>query len=172
MAEVPVESRRSSPPARSGTPDVWQTFRNEMDRAFDRCGGSFGFPSLRRMFEMEPMRSEGGFGLSAPIDVSEDEKSYRICAELPGLDAKDVEVSIYGDRLVLQGEKRQEQQRKDHNYHVSERSWGSFRRAFELPQGVERDKISADFSKGVLTITLPKNEQAQKAQQKIEVKSS
>jgi HSP20 family protein len=74
--------------------------------------------------------------------------------------------------LVLQGEKHQEQEQKDKNYHFSERSYGSFRRAFELPASVDRGKVAADFSRGVLTITLPKTEQAQKPQQKIEVKAS
>ena len=101
--------------------------------------------------------------------MSEDEKAYKISAELPGLDAKDVDVSVSGNMLVLKGEKHQE---KDKNYYFSERAYGSFQRAFELPASVDRDKISADVSKGVLTITLPKTPDAQKQQKKIEVKSA
>jgi HSP20 family protein len=171
MAEVPVEVKKA-PPAPANVPDVWQSFRGELDRLFDRFGSGFGFPSLRRMFDVEPaMRSS--FSFSAPaIDMSEDEKAYKISAELPGLDAKDVDVSISGDMLVLKGEKRQEKEEKDKNYHYSERSYGSFQRAFELPASVDRDKIDADFSKGVLTITLPKTAEAQKPTKKIEVKSA
>jgi HSP20 family protein len=106
------------------------------------------------------------------IDMSEDEKSYKITAELPGLDAKDVDLSIFGDMLVLKGEKRQESEQKNKNYHFSERAYGSFQRAFELPASVDRDKISADFSKGVLRIEMPKTAEAQRQPKKIEVRQS
>jgi len=169
MADVPVEVKKA-PPAETTVPDVWRSFRSEMDRLFDR----FGFPSLRRMFDMEPAwRSASSFTFSVPaIDMSEDDKAYKISAELPGLDAKDVDVSVSGGTLVLKGEKRQEKEEKDKNYYFSERAYGSFQRAFELPASVDRDKVSADFSKGVLTITLPKTPDAQKQQKKIEVKSA
>ena len=78
---------------------------------------------------------------------------------------------LSGDMLVLKGEKRQEKEEKDKNYHFSERAYGSFQRAFDLPTTVDRNKIAADFSKGVLTITLPKTAEAQKPQKKIEIKS-
>jgi HSP20 family protein len=169
MADVPVEVKKATP-AETTVPDVWRSFRSEMDRLFDR----FGFPSLRRMFDMEPAwRSASSFSFSVPaIDMSEDDKAYKISAELPGLDAKDVDVSVSGGTLVLKGEKRQEKEEKDKNYYFSERAYGSFQRAFELPASVDRDKVSADFSKGVLTITLPKTPDAQKQQKKIEVKST
>jgi HSP20 family protein len=123
------------------------------------------------MFDIEPAW-RSSFSFSAPaIDMSEDGKAYKISAELPGLDAKDVDVSISGNTLVLKGEKRREREETEKNYHFSERAYGSFQRAFELPASVDRDKVSADFSKGVLTITLPKTPEAQKQQKKIEVKS-
>ena len=169
MAEVPVEVKKTAP-AQSNVPDVWHSLRGEMDRLFDR----FGFPSLRRVFDMEPSwRPASSFSFSAPaIDMSEDDKAYRISAELPGIDAKDIDVSVSGDMLVLKGEKRQEKEEKDKNYHFSERSYGSFQRAFELPASVDRNKVAADFSKGVLTIALPKVAEAQRPAKKIEVKSS
>ena len=173
MADVPVEVKKA-PAAEPAVPDVWRSFRSEMDRLFDRFSGGFGFPSLRRMFDMEPAwRPASSFTFSAPaIDMSEDEKAYKVSAELPGLDAKDVDVSISGNTLVLKGEKRQEKEEKEKNYYFSERAYGSFQRAFELPASVDRDKVSADFAKGVLTITLPKTPDAQKQQKKIEVKSA
>src|SRR5215469_1098003 len=169
MADVPVEVKKTAP-AQSNMPDVWHSFRGEMDRLFDR----FGFPSLRRVFDIEPAwRPASSFTFSAPaIDMSEDEKAYKVSAELPGLDAEDVDVSISGNTLVLKGEKRQEKEEKEKNYYFSERAYGSFQRAFELPASVDRDKVSADFAKGVLTITLPKTPDAQKQQKKIEVKSA
>jgi HSP20 family protein len=173
MADVPVEVKKA-PAAEPAVPDVWRSFRSEMDRLFDRFAGGFGFPSLRRMFDTEPAwRPASSFTFSAPaIDMSEDEKAYKVSAELPGLDAKDVDISISGNTLVLKGEKRQEKEEKQTNYYFSERAYGSFQRAFELPASVDRDKVSADFAKGVLTITLPKTPDAQKQQKKIEVKSA
>ena len=171
MADVPVKVKKTAP-AQTSLPDVWQSFRNDMDRLFDRFGSGFGFPSLRRMFDVEPpWRSSFSFSMPA-IDMSEDEKAYKITAELPGMDAKDVDVSVTGDMLVLKGEKRQEKEEKDKNYHFSERSFGSFQRSFELPASIDRNKIAADFSKGVLTLTLPKTAEAQTPAKKIDVKSS
>ena len=172
MADVPVEVKKTAP-AQTSAPDIWQSFRSEMDRLFDRSGSGFGFPSLRRMFDVEPAwRSSFSFSTPA-IDMSEDEKAYKISAELPGIDAKDIDVSLSGDMLVLRGEKRQEREEKDKNknYHFSERTYGSFQRAFDLPTTVDRNKIAADFSKGVLTITLPKTAEARKPQKKIAIKS-
>jgi HSP20 family protein len=172
VADVPVEVKKA-PSAEPAVPDVWRSFRSEMDRLFDRFSGGFGFPSLRRMFDIEPGRPISTFRFSVPaIDMTEDDKAYKISAELPGLDAKDVDVSISGSTLVLKGEKRQEKEEKEKNYYFSERAYGSFQRAFELPTSVDRDKVSADFSKGVLTITLPKTPEAQQQQKKIEVKSA
>ena len=171
MADVPVAVKKTAP-AQTSAPEIWQSFRSEMDRLFDRFGSGFGFPSLRRMFDIEPAwRSSFSFSTPA-IDMSEDEKAYKISAELPGIDAKDIDVSLSGDMLVLKGEKRQEKEEKQKNYHFSERAYGSFQRAFDLPASVDRNKVSADFSKGVLTITLPKTADAQKPQKKIEVKST
>jgi HSP20 family protein len=178
MADAPIEIKRSSSQlASQGTvpavPDVWQSFRSETDRLFDRFSSSFGFPFLRRMFDMGPSMRPGSFSVGMPaIDMSEDEKSYKITAELPGLDAKDVDLSISGDMLVLKGEKRQESEQKDKNYHFSERAYGSFQRAFELPASVDRDKVTADFAKGVLTVTLMKTAAAQEKAKKIEIKST
>ena len=169
MANTPVDVKKAAPaPAQ----DAWRSFRSEMDRLFDRFSGAFGMPSLRRMFDTEPMfRRESTFGFAAPVvDVTEDDKAYKITAELPGLEPKDVELSVSGDTLVLRGEKREEKGQKDKNTYMSERSYGSFQRSFALPPGIDRNKIAADLAKGVLTITLPKTDEAQKPAQKIEVK--
>ena len=173
MADTPVEVKKAAAPApaRTSAPDVFQSFRNEMDRVFDRFSGNFAFPSLRRMFDVEPWRFES-MGITTPaIDVSEDEKAYKISAELPGLDEKDIDVTVTGDALVLKGEKRHEKEEKEKNYYLSERSYGAFQRAFALPEGIDRNKIDAQFSKGVLTITLPKTAEAQKQAKKITVKA-
>jgi HSP20 family protein len=104
------------------------------------------------------------------VDLAETDKAYTVTAELPGMDEKDIDVSINGDMLVIKGEKRQEKEEKNKNYYLSERSYGQFQRSFSLPTGIDRDKIAAEFSKGVLTLTLPKSAEAQQQQKKIEVK--
>jgi HSP20 family protein len=175
MANTPVEVKKSVPaPAPAPVPDVWRSFRAEMDRLFDRFSSGFGFPSLRRMFDVEPAwRFESSFGMGVPaVEVSEDDKAYKIAAELPGISEKDVDVSVSGNTLVLEGEKRQEKEEKEKNYYLSERSYGAFQRSFTLPETIDRDKIAAEFSKGVLTVTLPKTQEAQKQQKKIEVKAA
>ena len=110
---------------------------------------------------------------SAPaVDVTEDDKAYKVTAELPGLDEKNIDIMVSGDMLTLKGEKRYEKDEQDKNRYMSERAFGSFQRSFALPESVDRDKITADLSKGVLTITLPKTAEAQRQEKKIEVKAS
>jgi len=169
MAQTPVEVKKATP---ASTPDVWQSFRGEMDRLFDRFSGGFGLPAFRRMFDVAPSAGSS-FSFSAPaVDVTEDDKAYKITAELPGIEEKNVDVTVSGDMLTLKGEKRYEKEEKDKNRYMSERAYGSFQRSFALPDGVDRDKITADLSKGVLTVTLPKSAEARKSEKKIEVKTA
>ena len=172
MASTPVEVHKTAP-APAGAPDAWRSFRTEMDRLFDRFAGGWGMPSLRRMFDVEPaFRYESSFTLPSPaVDITEGDAAYKVTAELPGMSEKEIEVVVSGDMLTLKGEKRQEKEKKEKNFYLSERSYGSFQRSFYVPDGVDRDKIAADFSKGVLTITMPKSAKAMKQQKKIEVKA-
>jgi HSP20 family protein len=172
MATTPVEVKKT-PPAPANTPDAWRTFRTEMDRLFDRFGGGWGIPSLRRMFDVEPaFRYESALNMPSPaVDVIEDDAAYKVTAELPGMSENEIEVMVSGDVLTLKGEKRQEKEQKEKNFYLSERSYGLFQRSFHVPEDVDRDKLAADFSKGVLTITMPKTAKAEE-QKKIEVKAA
>jgi len=110
-----------------------------------------------------------------PTEVArhvESEKAYEIIAELPGMDEKNIEVKMADGVLTIKGEKREEKEEKQKDYYLQERSFGSFERSFEVPETVETDKIEASFRKGVLTLTLPKKAEAQKAAKKIEVKAT
>jgi len=161
------------PAGQDKVPDFWRSFRREMDRLFDRFDGSFSFPTMRGMFDIESATLGNAFGINVPaVDVTEEDKAYKITAELPGLDEKNVEVSVSGDSLVIKGEKRQEKEEKGKNNYLSERAYGMFQRSFLLPEGVDRDKIAATCVKGVLTISLPKTADAQNQQKKIEVKAA
>ena len=168
MPTSPVQVKQTAPaPA---APDIFRSFRTEMDRLFDRFTTGFGWPSLA--LPSFPAGGAGnGFAVPA-VDVTEDDKAYRIAAELPGMDEKDVEVAVSGGTLTIKGEKRQERETKEPNYYLSERSYGSFQRAFALPDGIDRDRIEAGFAKGVLTVTLPKKPEAQQPAKRIEVKSA
>ena len=173
MVEVKKHEGRAPAPLPAAGPDMWRAFQNEMDQVFDRLWRhGFGFPSLRRAFAFPTAWPFEGDGFAAPaIDFTEDEKTYRLTAELPGMSEKDIDVQISGDTLTIKGKKRQEMEEKAENYYLSERRFGSFQRSFTLPDGVNRDKIEAGFEKGVLTITLPKTAETVKEQKKIEVKA-
>lgn len=115
-----------------------------------------------------PMAGDEGFG--PKIDLKETEGGYQVSAELPGLDAKDIEVSLAPQMLTIKGEKKRESESKDEKgYYVSERSYGAFVRAVPLPGEVQDDKVQAAFDKGVLTITLPKAAAIGPATRKVEV---
>ena len=133
-------------------------FRKEMDRLWDRFSGET--PFARTFNEM----------WSPSVDISETKDDFVIKAELPGLEAKDVNVSISGDILTIKGEKKAEEEEKDEHYHRVERYSGSFQRVFQLPSGVKADKIEANFDKGVLKVTLPKVEEAKKKEIEVKVK--
>jgi len=173
MAKTPVEVKKNVP---ARTADLWQSFHDEMDRLFDRFAGGFGMPALRHLFNNPPgWTHESSFSFPNPaVDMTEDDKAYKVTVELPGLEEKEVTVTVAGGTLTIAGEKtyeKDEKNEKNKNHHVSERAYGSFQRSFALPGGVDAEKISADMAKGVLTVTLPKTAQAAK-QQKIEVKKT
>jgi HSP20 family protein len=171
-SKVPVEQKKSAAPASRAAAlrQPFESLRREVDRLFDDF--SLGFPSTSRLFSMEPWLRHGAalVGMAPAIDVVEKEKAYELTAELPGMDDKNIEVAVSDNRLTIKGEKKEEKEEKEKNYYLSERRYGSFQRSFDLPAGVEADKIDAKFSKGVLTITLPKSAEAQKKQRKIAVK--
>jgi len=168
-----VRAATPAPARREGSYPL-ADLQSEIDRLFDRF--SRGFPSLsmgRDLFDWDPFRGSGGtFSVTSPhVDVSETDKSYEISAELPGLDEKDIKVELKDDVLTLSGEKKEESEKEEKDYHVSERRFGSFRRSFRLPSGVDQDNVSADFKNGVLKIAMPKSATAQKKSRRIDVKT-
>ncbi|MFP4588275.1 MAG: Hsp20/alpha crystallin family protein [Desulfohalobiaceae bacterium] len=127
-------------------------------------------PQMRRpgsmldLFE-DFMRTPFEFGQVGNMDypalnISEDDKEITVQAELPGMESKDVDVSLQNNNLVIQGEKKFEDEDKSDNYHRIERAYGSFYRSIPLPVKVDEDNIKANFKNGVLHISLPKQEEA------------
>lgn len=155
-------------PAKSTTPpattDVFDAMRQEMNRLFDSFDRGWpSFPSLLT-------RGNGGQFLSCDVDVRDDGKALVIEAELPGVTEKDVTVTFANGLLTIAGEKKVEREEKKADYFMSERSFGSFRRALRLPDTIDESKIEATFDKGVLRVTATKKPEAVKAERKIEVK--
>ena len=113
----------------------------------------------------------GNAAFTPRIDVKEEDASYEIAAELPGLEEKDIEISVSDGSLVLRGEKSDAKEEKEGKYYRQERIYGRFERTFHLPDGVEADAIKAKFKNGVLAITLPKKEEAKSVVRQVEVKT-
>ena len=98
-----------------------------------------------------------GISWIPPLDVEETDENIIIKAEVPGIDPKDIDISISGDTLTIKGEKKAEKEEKGKNYHFIERSYGVFSRSVSLPTSVKFDQVKAEYKKGVLEITLPKS---------------
>lgn len=135
-------------------------FRDEMNRLFD---------SFFRGFDVEPFNAAGST-FSPKVDVVETGTEIKISAELPGMDEKEIEVSLGKDSLTIKGEKKVEKDEKGKDYFRMERSYGSFSRTIALPVQIDPDKVVADFQKGVLTVTLPKSSKTVQTTKKIAVK--
>jgi len=145
--------------------DPFQSFRTEMDRLFDSFLG--GVPSLTGL-----RQGVAEAQMTPTLDVKENEKEIVVKADLPGMDEKDINLTIHNGVLSLRGEKKSEHTDQRDAYHVMERSYGSFQRSIRLPETVDDDKAEARFDKGVLTITLPKRPETIGAQKKIEIKGA
>ncbi|MBW1855536.1 MAG: Hsp20/alpha crystallin family protein [Deltaproteobacteria bacterium] len=102
------------------------------------------------------------------FDIAENEKEYIVTAEMPGIVSKDLDVTYTDGILSIKGEKKQETEEKEKDYHRVERRFGTFNRSFRIPGKVKTDKVDANFKDGILTLTLPKSEEDQV--KKIEVK--
>ena len=95
------------------------------------------------------------------FDISENEKEYILTAELPGIDAKDLDVTLSDGVLTVKGEKKQEKEDKGENYHRIERSYGAFQRSFHVPEKVKTDEVDAVYKDGILKLTLKKDEKSE-----------
>ncbi|MGX8012361.1 Hsp20/alpha crystallin family protein [Mesorhizobium sp. ORM8.1] len=173
--KLPVKSEKNVPTARS---ERWtgsfESLRREVDRLFDDFHPfDFRLPSTRSLFgrELPELRSVA-WPVAPAMDLVEKVNGFEITAELPGIDEKNVEIKLVNRMLTIKGEKNEEKEEKEKDYYLSERRYGSFQRSFQLPEGVDPDKIDASFAKGVLTVKMPKTAEAQKAEKKITVKAA
>lgn len=137
-------------------------FRSEMNRLFDSFFSEPFGPSTEGFGQMSAW--------SPSLDVAETDKDVTIRAEIPGVDPKDLNITVEGNRLTISGEKKETTEKKDKSYHRRESYYGSFTRQVELPQGVDADNVEAEYKGGVLNVRLKKVPGA--AAKKIAVKSS
>jgi HSP20 family protein len=133
--------------------------RREIDQLFDDFFRGFGFPVLADRMPAAMMAPR--------LDVSETENEIQIAAELPGIDEKDVEVTLVDDLLTIRGEKKAARKQDERDYRLMERSEGMFVRSLRLPFAAEASEIKASFKDGVLTITIPKPKEVREKVQKI-----
>lgn len=143
----------------------WKPFRevSRLRREMDRLWDDFFGPGRRAL---RPLEAEW----APAVDVSETADKVVVKAEVPGIEAKDIDISLSGDVLTIKGEKKSEREEKKENYHLVERSYGSFSRSLRLPAAVKADKIEASYKQGVLTVTCPKKEEVKP--KAIEVKTT
>lgn len=145
--------------------------RRDIDRFFDSVS-----PDFQSALEFDPFRRLGAAfeiargDLVPSAEVTEENKSYRISAELPGVDEKDISLTLQDHMLTISGEKKSERKEETKDHHLSERRYGSFQRSFRVPDDVDEDRISAAFDKGVMTIVLPKVASAKPKGRQIPVK--
>lgn len=153
-AAASVQAAPAAPTVRRYNPfDLLQT---EINRVFDAFGG-FATPTFDRSF-------------SPSMEVTETDDAIQISTEVPGMDEKDIDISVADGTLTIRGEKKFEKDEKRKDYRLVERSYGSFRRAVALPSGVDPSKIKASMAKGVLTIEAPKSAASKGQQIKISPK--
>jgi HSP20 family protein len=159
-------------PDRSGKKDLaprysdpFGALRAEMDSLFDSFMG--GLPAFTGMLGTGTGR---GFPLTAHMDVKETDKEIVVEAELPGIDDKDISLSLQDGILTIKGEKKLERDEEKENYRMMERRHGSFQRSVRLPDTVDEDKVEASFNNGVLKVSLPKRPEAIGKQRTIPIK--
>jgi HSP20 family protein len=169
-SKAPAKPESRLPERALGTRHPFFDLRREIERLFD----DFNVGTWRRpgsgMFDIEPFwRGDLAFGKMPAVDIAEHDKDFEITAELPGMEEKDIDVKFADGVLSIKGEKKEETEEKKKDYYISERRFGSFQRSFQVPDGVDADKIEASFKNGVLTVKLPKSRDAEKREKKIAI---
>jgi HSP20 family protein len=148
MKLIPRKDKSKTNGGESRLPGVWSGFHSEMDRVFDRF--------LSDPWSLSGGLPDGGFAWSPQVDVVDGEKDVTVKAEIPGVDPKDLDISVSGNLLTIAGEKSEVDEEKSDKFYRSERRFGSFRRTFELPSTVDTDRVSADYGNGLLTVRIEK----------------
>lgn len=156
----------SVPVSRGANPIV--SFQDEMNKLFNDFFGDASLPSWWRGSDA----GSAAFAVSPALDVAESDKEFRVTAEVPGMEIKDVQINIADGYVTIKGEKKQEEKEEREGYFRQERSYGSFQRVIALPDNANFDKADASMKNGVLTIVVPKKAGAQSKERKLEIKQA
>jgi len=127
---------------------------------------------INRLFSNSIHRGQlGEFADFVPsLELSEEDDKFVVHLDTPGMDRKDLDISVTGNTLTVKGERKSEEKKKEKGYYYSERRFGSFQRTIELPKEVDAEKIAASYKDGVLEVSLPKSERAKPKQIKVDIK--
>jgi HSP20 family protein len=137
----------------------WSIFRNDLSDLFDRFSQDFDFPTLT------------GDHFSPKVELKDIGKSYQVCAEIPGMDEKDISVSLRDNQLIIEGEKKNEfkEEDKKKGFFHSEFSYGRFYRAIPLSDDIDAEKVKADYKNGILNIEVEKLPERANKSKKIQI---
>ena len=180
VTRMPERDAERDIPVRGGN-----SLRNELNRLFERFGGRGMAPGRRGTdpwspedlwFGRDPFEllenALAGTGMASfgQADLSETDDAYELQVDLPGMKKDDISVDYSDGILTVSGERSDEREDKRKGYYLSERSYGAYQRSFRVPDSVDHENIAARFNDGVLTVTLPKTEEAQQTSRRIDVK--
>jgi HSP20 family protein len=160
---IPWNWHKNDFPMRRDMDSPFVSLQREMNRLFDNFSHNLfqGLPSKMDWPE---------FGVSYPqMDIKESDKEILVTAELPGIEDKDIDISLSKNSLTIKGEKKVEKEEKKSEFYRMERSYGSFQRTVPLPAVVKDEEVKATFKNGVLTVIMPKSEKALKEAKKIKI---
>ncbi|MEZ5857256.1 MAG: Hsp20/alpha crystallin family protein [Hyphomicrobiaceae bacterium] len=166
---VTTTGTQQAAPKRQGM-NLFDAMRNDLEHVFDRF--ERGWPFLGRNGHLTYPGQAGPSMMDAALDVRDEGQQIVIEADLPGVEDKDVTVTVADGVLTIKGERRSQREEKQDDYHLAERSFGKFERALRLPDTVDETQIEAKFDKGVLHVTARKRPDAVKSERKIEIKKA
>ena len=155
---IPTQWDSYSKPVRYNPEHPFFTLDGDMDRFLNHLNTDF--------FDFRTIPEGNHF---PKVDVTETKNEFSISAELPGIDDKDIDVTLDDGTLTLKGEKKVEKEDKQGEFYSRERSYGSFQRTFKVPETIDQNKINASFNKGILTVKLPKTLESRKEVKKIAI---
>lgn len=162
MNTMPANREGSSQPVSGSDPVM--SLHNRMDRLFDDFYRQFGLSP----WPMAGSNLDDGF-FRPSVDIKENQNHYTLHIDMPGVEKDDVKVEVDGDALVIRGEKQQERDDSNDNYHFVERRYGAFQRILDLPADAKPDELKAKFRNGVLTVTIGRDPEHTGSARRIEV---
>lgn len=172
VTKLPIAKENRLEPQETAPWRPLLSLQREINQVFDQFDRNWRPFFQHSIFDSEPLARLETTWSSPAVDIVDKEKAYEMTAEVPGMNADNLEVKLVNGRLVIKGEKQESREEGKGDSRLSERRYGSFERNFRIPEGVDTGKIEAGLKHGVLTVVLPKMAEATKPARKIEVKAA